>query len=154
MNLVALGIGAIIGAGIFVLTAAVASPIARARPSCLRSSRGNRLRLRRSLLCRIRSMIPWPAAPTPMVCDHGRALRVDHRLGFDSRIRCRCITVAERWRNTSNLVLTTRYPHGDSYRWARNAIAIRAFTRLAEVVTAKKVPAIFVLLLLKSSGWD
>ena len=59
LNLVTLGIGAIIGAGIFVLTGAGGRATCRAGPDDLVCHRRHRLRLRRPLLRRDRaSMVP------------------------------------------------------------------------------------------------
>ena len=57
-NLTMLGIGAIIGAGIFVLTGVAAAQLRRAGRRPLRSPRGRRLLLRRSLLRRVRGDVP------------------------------------------------------------------------------------------------
>ena len=54
INLVALGIGAIIGAGIFVLTGQAAAQLRRAGHRLLVHPRRHRLRLRRALLRRVR----------------------------------------------------------------------------------------------------
>ena len=81
-SLVALGIGAIIGAGLFVRTAAAIAE--RAGPSVTLGvhRRRHRLRVRRALLRRVRVDDPDRRQRLHLlVRDDGRAGRVDHRLG-------------------------------------------------------------------------
>ena len=66
INLITLGIGAIIGAGIFVLTGTAAAQFAGPAIVLSFHHRRHRLRLRRPLLRRVRiACCPSPAAPTP-----------------------------------------------------------------------------------------
>ena len=90
VNLVTLGIGAIIGAGIFVLTGHAAA--ANAGPAITLSFvlGGYRLRLRRPLLRRDGLDRPDRRQRLHLrLRDHGRVHRLDHRLGPDPRIRGR-----------------------------------------------------------------
>jgi len=96
VNLTALGIGAVIGAGIFVLTGQAAAKYAgpaivfsfvlaglacASRPACVYAE--------------FSAMIPISgSAYTYGYVDAGRIRRLDHRLGFDSRIFVRRLHVA------------------------------------------------------------
>ena len=88
INLTSLGIGAIIGAGIFVMTGRSAAARRRAgHPAVLRRRRP-RLPLRRPLLRRVRLPGPGGRQRLHLRLRHpGRAARLDHRLGPDPRIR-------------------------------------------------------------------
>ena len=90
INLVALGIGAIIGAGIFVLTGHAAA--ANAGPAIALSFvlGGIRLRVRRPLLRRDGlDRADRRQRLHLRLRDDGRIHRLDHRLGPDPRIRAR-----------------------------------------------------------------
>ena len=85
VNLTTLGIGAIIGAGIFVLTGQAAAEHAGPAIVFVIHIGGNRLRAGRALLRRIRRHDSDLRIRLHLrVCNPWRIHRVDHRLGFDS----------------------------------------------------------------------
>ena len=87
-NLVFLGIGAIIGAGIFVLTGQAAALHAGPGGADLDGHRGHRLHLRRALLRRDGEHGAGGGQRLHLlVRHHGRAGRLDHRLGPGARVR-------------------------------------------------------------------
>jgi hypothetical protein len=90
VNLTALGIGAIIGAGIFVLTGQAAAQYAGpAIVYFLRAGRAG-LRVRRPVLRGICGDDSHVRLGLHLRLRHARRIRrVDHRLGFDSRISVR-----------------------------------------------------------------
>ena len=86
-NLIALGIGAIIGTGIFVLTGSVAAQ--NSGPAIVLSFHfcRNRVYLRRAMLRRIRLFDPDRRICVHLRLRHARrTFRLDHRLGLDPRI--------------------------------------------------------------------
>ena len=84
INLITLGIGAIIGAGIFVLTGIGRGQVCRSRHRPLLRSGGHRLHFRRPLLRRVCLAHPDRRLGLHLRLRHaGRALRLDHRLGPD-----------------------------------------------------------------------
>ena len=85
-----LGIGAIIGAGIFVLTGTGRGELRGPGHRALVRPRGYRLRLRRPLLRRVRGDDPGRRVGVHLrLRDPGRARRLDHRLGPDPRVPLR-----------------------------------------------------------------
>ena len=104
--LVALGIGAIIGAGLFVRTAAAiaerSGPVGDARVH----RRRRRLRVRRPLLRRVRVDDPDRRQRLHLLLrDDGRAGRLDHRLGPVLEYAVGAATVAIAWSEYFNKVL-------------------------------------------------
>ena len=90
INLITLGIGAIIGAGIFVLTGSAAAKYAGPGYRAVVHPVGRSMRLRRTLLRRIRLADPDRRLGLHLrLRDAGRDLRLDHRLGPDPGIRLR-----------------------------------------------------------------
>ena len=90
VSLTALGVGAIIGAGIFVLTGLAAKRVCRAGARALVRRRRLRLRARRALLRGVRRDGAGRRQRLHVrVRDARRALRVDHRLGPRARVRRR-----------------------------------------------------------------
>ena len=90
VNLITLGIGAIIGAGIFVLTGPAAAQYAGPAIVLSYVLAGIALRLCRTLLRRIRLPDPHRRLGLHLRLRHaGRDLRLDHRLGPDPGIRLR-----------------------------------------------------------------
>ena len=90
LDLIALGIGAIIGTGIFVLTGTPRRAIRRPGARALLRHRRHRLRLRGALLRRVRLHDPGGRQRLHLRLRHaGRVRRLDHRLGPDPRIRAR-----------------------------------------------------------------
>ncbi len=90
LQLVALGIGAIIGAGLFVRTAAAIADRAGPSVDARLHRRRHRLRVRRPVLRRVRVDDPDRGQRLHLLVRHdGRAGRVDHRLGPGARIRRR-----------------------------------------------------------------
>ena len=105
-NLTALGIGSIIGTGIFVLTGTAASQ--NAGPALVISMVIAAVACAFAGLCyaELASMIPVAgSAYTYAYATRRRALRVDHRLGPDSRVR------AEHVDGRRRLVGLLREPH-------------------------------------------
>ena len=86
-QLTALGVGAIIGAGIFVLSGP-GRALRRPGLDAVVRAVGLGLRLRRAVLRGIRGhdSAGWQRLHLRL-CDAGRASRVDHRLGSDTRVR-------------------------------------------------------------------
>ena len=97
VNLTALGVGAIIGTGIFVLTGTVAAQ--NAGPAVVLSFvwRGWPRLLRRCATPNSPLWCRWPAAPTPTATHAGRVIRLDHRLGPGLEYAVGAITVAVGW---------------------------------------------------------
>ena len=90
MNLTMLGIGAIIGAGIFVLTGTAAAQYAGPAIVLVVHRRRLRLFVRRPLLRRVRGDDPDRRKRVHVrLRDDGRARRLDHRLGLDPRVLVR-----------------------------------------------------------------
>ena len=90
LNLITLGVGGIIGAGIFVLTGHAAAANAGPAIVALLPARRHRLRLRRPVLRRDGLHGPGRGQRLHLCLRHaGRARRLDHRLGPDPRIRRR-----------------------------------------------------------------
>ncbi len=95
-GLTSLGVGAIIGAGIFVMTGRVAANDAGPGILDFLCHRRRRLRPGGVLLCRIRLDGARRGQCLHLCLRHARrTFRLDHRLGFDSRIRHER---APRWR--------------------------------------------------------
>ena len=87
-NLVALGIGAIIGAGLFSLTGIAAAHNAGPGRGALVRRRGDRLRVRRAVLQRIRHHDPDGGQRLHLrLRDAGRIAGLDHRLGPGAGVR-------------------------------------------------------------------
>ena len=90
VTLTALGIGAVIGAGIFVATGAAANNDGRPGPDGLLHGRRHHLHLRRAVLRRVRLDGAGGRQRLHLrLHDDGRAVRLDHRLGPGARIRRR-----------------------------------------------------------------
>ena len=82
VNLITLGIGAVIGAGIFVLTGQAAAHTRRAGHRAQLCPGGHHLRLCRAVLRRIRFHHPHRRLRLYLrIRDAGRVCGVDHRLG-------------------------------------------------------------------------
>ena len=89
-NLVALGIGAIIGAGLFVRTAAASAEAAGPAVTLSFIVARGRLRVRRLVLFRVRRDDSHRRQRLYLrLYDHGRIRRLDHRLGAGARICAR-----------------------------------------------------------------
>ena len=91
VNLIMLGIGAIIGAGLFVRTAAAIAD--RSGPSVTLAFMVAGLGCAFAGLCyaEFASMIPVAgSAYTYSYCHHGRVGRLDHRMGFGAGVCGRC----------------------------------------------------------------
>ena len=87
LALVTLGIGAVIGAGIFVLTGKVASRNAGPALDALDGVRRGRLRIRGAVLRRAGQHDPGGGKRLHLrLRHHGRARRLDHRLGPGARV--------------------------------------------------------------------
>ena len=88
LNLITLGIGAIIGAGIFVLTGQAAALHAGPAVPLSMIAGGHRLRLRRPVLRRDGERRSDRRQRVHLLLrHHGRAGRLDHRLGPGARVR-------------------------------------------------------------------
>ena len=85
-NLTALGIGSVIGTGIFVLTGTAASQ--NAGPALVLSMIIAAVACALAGLCyaELASMIPWPGARTPTPMPRRGVRRLDHRVGSDTRV--------------------------------------------------------------------
>ena len=89
-HLTALGIGAVIGAGIFVATGAAAKNVAGPALMLSYVVAGSGLPARRAVLRRVRGHDAGGRQRLYLRLHHARrALRLDHRLGPDPRVRGR-----------------------------------------------------------------
>ncbi len=121
VNLIALGIGGIIGAGLFVRTAAAIAD--RAGPSVVLAFIVAGIGCAFAGLCyaEFASMIPrcWQCLHL-LLRDDGRAGRMDHRLGFDTRIRRRRVDGRHRLERVcesrARMVVIWRIP----YQWTHS----------------------------------
>ena len=138
VNLVALGIGAIIGAGIFVLTGQAAANYAGPGHRLLVHPGGHRLRLRRPVLRRVRVDDPDRRLGLHLRLRHaGRVRRLDHRLGPDPRVPLRgldrrgrlvglrgLVPQGPRHQHPAAVHLRAVHPHGAARRRAQRVAAV------------------------------
>ena len=132
VGLSSLGIGAIIGTGIFVLTGGGGPRQGRARLDALIRRRGHRLHLRGALLRRVRLDGPRRRVGLYVcLCDPRRAVRLDHRLGPHPGIHGRL------GHGRARLVpLLSRLPQGGSSIWSFPRVGPRRPT-----TTIRKAPS-------------
>ena len=101
-QLVALGIGAMIGAGLFVRTAAAIAERFRAGRDAGIPGGGGRLSVRRPLLCRVRVDDPDRRQRVHVLVRHdGRIRRLDHRWDLVLEYAVGAATVAIAWSDVS-----------------------------------------------------
>ena len=137
MNLTALGVGAIIGTGIFVLTGTVAAQNAGPR-WCFRLCWPESHRSSLRCVTANSPRCPDGRQRVPMVMRRWASFCVDHRLGFDSRIRRRRHHGRDRMVGLRRFVPARfRYNIPPTLSAARGTELIQLSPALAEVVKAK-----------------